>query len=72
MSNSGNKASSVKVSGSATHAVIPPSANGAGHIHWGVVRANDGVELERCADYATAVARAQVLSAQAIKLGLPV
>jgi len=51
-----------------THGVTAPPA---GHAHWAVVRANDGVEIERVADYATAVARAKVLAALALKLGLP-
>ena len=52
-----------------THGVTPPPAN---HVYWPVVRLADGVEVDRCADYATAVARAKVLAAQAIQLGLPV
>jgi hypothetical protein len=58
----------IPVAGVATHAVSPPPPN---HIYWPVVRANDGVEVDRCPDFNTAVARAKVLAAQAAQLGLP-
>lgn len=52
----------------ATHGVTSPPAN---HVYWPVVRLADGVEVDRCADYATAIARAKVIAAQHIQLGLP-
>jgi hypothetical protein len=52
----------------ATHGVSPPPPN---HIYWPVVRSADGYEVERCADYATAVARAKVHAQLAVTLNLP-
>ncbi len=51
-----------------THGVSSPPPN---HTYWPVVRANDGYEVERCPDYATAVARAKVHAQLAVNLNLP-
>lgn len=53
----------------ASHGVTSPPVN---HTYWPVVRASDGVEIERCPDYVTAVARAKVHAQLAKQLGLPV
>ncbi len=52
-----------------SHGVTAPPTN---HSYWPVVRLSDGVEVDRVADYATAVARAKEISAQHARLGLPV
>lgn len=51
-----------------THGVTSPPPN---HTYWPVVRVSDGYEVERCPDYATAMARAKVHAALAVSLGLP-
>ena len=64
-----NKPNQTILPAASTHGVTSPPAN---HVYWPVVRLADGIEVDRCADYPTAVARAKVLAAQALQLGLPV
>jgi len=58
----------IPVTGISAHGVSPPPAS---HVYWPVVRTIDGVEVERCADFNTAVARAKYHEALSIQQGRP-
>lgn len=58
----------IPVTGALAHGVTSPPP---GHIYWPVVRTSDGVEVDRCADFNTAVARAVAFESLANQQGRP-